>query len=36
MAWLNETMLGAGERRIAWFLHKPLFLDDPGEGDTGY
>jgi 3',5'-cyclic AMP phosphodiesterase CpdA len=36
MAWLGEAMLGAGERRIAWFLHKPLFLDDPGEGDTGY
>jgi hypothetical protein len=36
MAWLNESMLGASDRRIAWFLHKPLFLDDPGEGDTGY
>ena len=22
--------------RIAWFLHRPLFLEDPGEGDTGY
>jgi 3',5'-cyclic AMP phosphodiesterase CpdA len=36
MAWLNETMLGAGARQVAWLLHKPLFLDDPGEGDTGY
>jgi 3',5'-cyclic AMP phosphodiesterase CpdA len=36
MAWLSQTMLEAGERRLAWFLHKPLFLDDPGEGDTGY
>ena len=23
-------------RRIAWFLHRPLFLDSPDEGDTGY
>jgi hypothetical protein len=29
-------MEGAGGRGIAWFLHRPLFLDSPGEGDTGY
>jgi len=23
-------------RRIAWFLHRPLFLESPDEGDTGY
>ena len=34
--WLEQVMIEAGERRIAWFLHRPLFLDDPGEGDTGY
>lgn len=26
----------AGDRRVAWFLHRPLFLDGPDEGDTGY
>jgi 3',5'-cyclic AMP phosphodiesterase CpdA len=36
IAWLDQVMLGAGEKRVAWFLHKPLFLDDPREGDTGY
>ena len=34
--WLEQVMAEAGERRIAWFLHRPLFLEDPGEGDTGY
>lgn len=34
--WLEEVMAEAGERRIAWFLHRPLFLEDPEEGDTGY
>ena len=34
--WLEQVMAKAGERRIAWFLHRPLFLEDPGEGDTGY
>ena len=34
--WLERVMIEAGERRIAWFLHRPLFLEDPGEGDTGY
>ena len=35
-AWLETAMEGAGGRRIAWFLHRPLFLDRPDEGDTGY
>jgi 3',5'-cyclic AMP phosphodiesterase CpdA len=34
--WLEQVMAEAGEQRIAWFLHRPLFLEDPGEGDTGY
>ena len=34
--WLEGVMSDAGERRIAWFLHRPLFLDNPDEGDTGY
>jgi 3',5'-cyclic AMP phosphodiesterase CpdA len=34
--WLERTMAGAGGRRIAWFLHMPLFLEDPTEGDMGY
>lgn len=36
LAWLDETMRDAHGRRLAWFLHKPLFLADPDEGDTGY
>ncbi len=34
--WLDHVMEEAGGRRIAWFLHRPLFLDSPEEGDTGY
>ncbi|HZT87822.1 MAG TPA: metallophosphoesterase [Stellaceae bacterium] len=34
--WLEGVMTAAGGRQIAWFLHKPLFLDDPDEPDTGY
>ena len=34
--WLRTLMSGAGDRHIAWFLHRPLFLDSPDEGDTGY
>jgi len=36
ISWLEQVMAEAGERRIAWFLHRPLFLDSPDEGDTGY
>jgi len=35
-AWLETVMESADGRRIAWFLHRPLFLDSPEEGDTGY
>jgi 3',5'-cyclic AMP phosphodiesterase CpdA len=35
-AWLEQVTGAAGERRIAWFLHRPLFLETPDEGDTGY
>ena len=36
LTWLDEVM-GAGDgRRVAWFLHKPLFLEAPDEGNTGY
>jgi 3',5'-cyclic AMP phosphodiesterase CpdA len=34
--WLEAAMANADGRAIAWFLHKPLFLDSAGEGDTGY
>jgi len=34
--WLDTVMDDAEGRRIAWFLHRPLFLDGPDEGDTGY
>lgn len=36
LVWLEEVMAGADGRRLAWFLHKPLFLEAPDEGDTGY
>jgi 3',5'-cyclic AMP phosphodiesterase CpdA len=35
-AWLDEVMKDAAGRQTAWFLHRPLFLDDPNEADTGY
>jgi 3',5'-cyclic AMP phosphodiesterase CpdA len=34
--WLETAMSQADGRRIAWFLHKPLFLETPDEPDTGY
>jgi len=34
--WLDRVMAEADGRLIAWFLHRPLFLDSPEEGDTGY
>jgi 3',5'-cyclic AMP phosphodiesterase CpdA len=34
--WLESVMGDGKGRRIAWFLHRPLFLDSPDEGDTGY
>jgi 3',5'-cyclic AMP phosphodiesterase CpdA len=36
MAWLERAMGESAGRQIAWFLHKPLFLDSPAEADTGY
>jgi 3',5'-cyclic AMP phosphodiesterase CpdA len=35
-SWLESVMSNAGGRQIAWFLHRPLFLHIPDEGDTGY
>lgn len=34
--WLREALEERKGRRIALFAHKPLFVDDPQEGDTGY
>jgi len=34
--WLEDVMGAAGARRIAWFMHQPVFLDRPDEADTGY
>jgi 3',5'-cyclic AMP phosphodiesterase CpdA len=34
--WLDRTLSTAGGRRIAWFTHRPLFIDRPDENDTGY
>jgi hypothetical protein len=34
--WPQTVMNEAKGRRIAWFLHRPLFLESPHEGDTGY
>jgi 3',5'-cyclic AMP phosphodiesterase CpdA len=34
--WLETAMADVGGRALAWFLHKPLFLDSAAEGDTGY
>jgi 3',5'-cyclic AMP phosphodiesterase CpdA len=36
LRWLESVMDEAGGRKLAWFLHRPLFLEDPEEGDTGY
>jgi alkaline phosphatase D len=34
--WLATVAREAAGRKLAWFLHRPLFLDSPSEGDTGY
>lgn len=34
--WLDAAMAEAQGRRLAWFLHRPLFLEQPDEADTGY
>lgn len=35
-AWLEQVLSERDGRRVAIFTHKPLFVDDPQEGDTGY
>ena len=35
-SWLEEMLAARGGRRVAIFTHKPLFVDDAYEGDTGY
>jgi 3',5'-cyclic AMP phosphodiesterase CpdA len=35
-AWLERTLEEAEGRRLAWFMHQPLFIAEPDEGDTGY
>ncbi|MGH7046688.1 MAG: metallophosphoesterase family protein [Stellaceae bacterium] len=35
-AWLEAALAEAAGRPVAWFLHKPLFLEEPEEADTGY
>lgn len=34
--WLDEQLASRGGRRVAVFAHKPLFVDEPDEGETGY
>lgn len=36
LQWIEAQMASADGRRIAWFLHQPLFINDWNEGDTGY
>lgn len=35
-AWLVDMLSARDDRRVAIFTHKPLFVDQPHEGDTGY
>lgn len=35
-AWLKDVLAARDGRRVAIFTHKPLFVDEPHEGDTGY
>ncbi len=35
-AWLERTFEEREGRRVAWFMHQPLFVAVPEEGDTGY
>lgn len=35
-SWLEEMLAARDGRRVAIFTHKPLFVDDAHEGDTGY
>lgn len=34
--WLEDELEKSGGNPVAIFAHKPLFVDDPDEGDSGY
>lgn len=34
--WLQEQLQSADGRKVAIFAHKPLYVDEPHEGNTGY
>ena len=34
--WLDQQIRQAQGRRLGWFLHRPLFIQTPDEGDMGY
>lgn len=36
LGWLERQIAEAGGRRLGWFLHRPLFIEAPDEGDKGY
>ena len=36
LEWLHEAMKSAGDHRIAWFMHRPLFIHGFDDGDMGY
>jgi len=36
LAWLEDTLRARDGRRVLVFKHKPLFVEDPAEGETGY
>jgi alkaline phosphatase D len=36
LRWLEAAMDDARGKNLAWFLHRPLFLERAEEGDTGY
>lgn len=35
-AWLEKTMADSDGRLVAWFTHRPLFIEHPAEGGIGY
>lgn len=35
-SWLTDALATRNGRRVAIFTHKPLFVDEAHEGDTGY
>lgn len=36
LTWLEQQIATAAGRRLGWFLHRPLFIEAPDEGDKGY